>query len=100
MRPTGRDPMAKNLRTRAMGYLGRAVERMLSDEQRAAQVAKAVGAVQKGKEALDRAQENFMRAFGFAARSDYRDVGKRLSALKRRVRHLAEKVEKMKTRSN
>ena len=82
------------LRNRTVGMLGKAVESLLADEERAAKVAKAVGAVQKGKEALDRAGESLLKNLGIATKSDYKDLGKRLSALKRRVRHLAERLEK------
>ncbi len=83
-----------DLKSKTVGILGKAVERMLADERRAAKVAKAVGAVQKGKEKLDRAQENLLKNLGIATRTDYKDVGKRIGAIKRRVRHLAEKLEK------
>jgi hypothetical protein len=87
--------MAKaDLKSRTFGLLSKTVEKVLSDEQRAAKVAKAVGSVQKGKDAFDKAQENFMRALGMPSKRDYKDMGKRISALKRRVRHLAERVEK------
>lgn len=85
----------QNLKTRTMGMLGKTVERILADEKRAAKVAKAVGRMQKGKEALDKAQESALRAVGFASKNDYKDVGKKISSLKRRVRHLAEKIEKI-----
>lgn len=85
----------QNLKTRTMGMLGKTVERLLADEKRAAKVAKAVGRMQKGKEALDKAQESALRAVGFASKNDYKDVGKKISSLKRRVRHLAEKIEKI-----
>lgn len=87
--------MAKGMRGRALDAVGKAVERVLADEKRAATVAKAVGAVQKSREAIDKAQEDLMRAMGFASKSDYKEVGKKIAALKRRARHLAEKVEKM-----
>lgn len=83
-----------DLKVKTVGMLGKAVERMLSDETRAAKVARAVGAVQKGKEKLDRAQESLLKNLGVATRQDYKDVGKKISALKRRVRHLAERLEK------
>ncbi|MGC4113349.1 MAG: hypothetical protein QM765_01480 [Myxococcales bacterium] len=83
-----------DLKSKTVGMLGKAVERMLADERRAAKVAKAVGAMQKGKEKLDRAQENLLKNLGVATRADYKDVGKRIGAIKRRVRHLAEKLEK------
>jgi polyhydroxyalkanoate synthesis regulator phasin len=81
------------LRSKTVGLLGKAVEKVLADEKRAAKVAQAVGAVQKGKQQLDRAQENLLKGLGVATRGDYKDVGKRLSALKRRVRHLADRLE-------
>jgi len=83
----------EEMKKKTAAVLGKAVERVLSDERRAAKVAKAVGAVQKGKEKLDRAQESFLRSLGIASQSDYKEVGKKISALKRRVRHLAEKLE-------
>jgi polyhydroxyalkanoate synthesis regulator phasin len=43
---------------------------------------------------VDRAQENLLKNLGIATRTDYKDVGKRIGAIKRRVRHLAEKLEK------
>ena len=82
-----------DMRKRALGALTKAVERVLADEQRAAKVAKAVGTVQKGRDILEQAQENVMRAVGIATRRDYKDVSKRISALKRRVRHLAERLD-------
>ncbi len=84
----------ESLKSKVTGALGRAVEKVLADETRAAKVAQAVGKVQKGREALEQAQENVMRALGLASRSDYKEIAKRLSALKRRVRHLAEEAEK------
>lgn len=83
-----------DLTSKTVGMLGKAVEKMLADESRAAKVAKAVGAVQKGKEKLDRAQENLLNSLGIASKSDYKEVGKRIGAIKRRVRHLAEKLER------
>lgn len=67
---------------------------MLSDEKRAAQVAQAVGVVQKGRDSLDRAQEQLVRAMGLPSKSDYKALAVRISSLKRRARHLAEKLEK------
>ena len=85
-----------DLKHRTVGIVGKAIERVLADEKRAAKVARAVGAVQKGKEAIDRAQENLLKNLGVATCSDYREVGKRVSSLKRRVRHMAEKLERVK----
>jgi len=51
--------------------------------------------VQRGKQALDRGQEELMRALNFATRSDFKAVGKKLSGLKRRLRELDEKLEEI-----
>ncbi len=83
------------LKSRTVGMLGKAVERVLADEKRAAKVAKAVGAVQRGRQALVKAQESFSKAVGFPSKRDYKDVSKRISALRRRIKHVAEKVEKI-----
>jgi len=89
-----RRPMAMaKLKSKTVQVLGKAVERILTDERRAAKVAKAVGAVQKGMEKWDRAQEGLLRSLGIASQSDYKEVGKKITALKRRVRHLAERLE-------
>jgi len=86
----------ETLTTRAMTMLSQAVERALADERRAAKVAKAVGAVQRSRENLDKAQESLMKAVGMPSKSDYKDVSKRIAALKRRVRQVAERLEKQK----
>ena len=83
-----------SLKSRTLSLLSKTVERVLADERRAVKVARAVGKVQKSKEALDRTQESVFRSLGVATRSDYKDLGKRVSALKRRLRHLAEKLDK------
>ena len=85
--------LAKELKKQAMALSQKAMERLFADEKRAMKIASAIGSVQKGKQALDRGQDQLMHAFGFATRSDYKAVGKQLSALKRRARELDEKLE-------
>lgn len=69
------------------------VERVLSDEKRATAVAGALGRVQKGKQALDRGQDELMHALSLATKGDYKGVSKQLAGLKRRVRELDEKLD-------
>jgi hypothetical protein len=83
-----------------MGISQRAVEHLLADENRAMRIAGAIGRVQRGREALNRGQDELLRAFGFATKSDYRSVGKQLAALKRRVRELEEKLGKLTARAD
>ena len=82
----------QNLKKQALGVSQMAMERLLADEKRAMAVAQALGTVQRGKQALDRGQEELMRALSFATRSDFKTVGKKLSGLKRRLRELDEKL--------
>lgn len=81
-----------DLKKQALSWSQKAMERLLSDEKRATQVAQAIGKLQQGKKALEQGQDEVMRAFQFAPKSDYKALGKKLSALKRRVRELDEKV--------
>ena len=88
------------LKKRALELSQKAMERLFADEKRAVRIATAIGNVQKGKQALDRGQEQVMHALGFATRGDYKAVGKQLSALKRRARELDEKLEALVGGSN
>ncbi len=85
----------QDLKKQALGASQKAMEKLLADEKRAMAVAQALGSVQRGKQALDRGQEELMRALNFATRSDFKAVGKKLSGLKRRLRELDEKLEEM-----
>ncbi len=80
------------LKKRALALSQKAMEKLFADEKRAMRIATAIGNVQKGKQALDRGQEQVMHALGFATRGDYKAVGKQLSSLKRRARELDEKL--------
>lgn len=84
--------MRKNLRDQAFDFSRRTMERLLADENRAKAVAGALGTVQRGKRALDRGQEEVMRALQLASKSNFKAVGKALSGLKRRARDLDERL--------
>lgn len=73
----------------------KALERLLSDEKRAARFASAIGHVQRGKAALDRSQAQVMRALGFPPKADFKAVSKQLASLKRRMRELNEKLDRL-----
>lgn len=87
--------LTRELKKRAVELSQKAMERLLSNEKRAMRIAEAIGNVQKGKQALDRGQDQLMHALSFATRSDYKAVGKQLSALKRRARELDEKLDEL-----
>jgi hypothetical protein len=84
--------MRKKLKDEAFDVSRRAMERLLADEKRAQAVASALGTVQRGKRALDRGQEELMRALQLAPKSEFKALGKALSGLKRRARELDERL--------
>ncbi|MBK7860778.1 MAG: hypothetical protein IPJ65_19685 [Archangiaceae bacterium] len=84
--------ITERIKSEAMGLSQKAMERIFADEKRAQRVAEAIGAVQRGKAALDKTQQAVMHQLNFASRSDFKDLGKSLSALKRRVRELESKL--------
>ena len=85
--------LRSRLKQGVLGVGQKAVERLLADERRAMAVAGALGRVQKGKQALDRGQEELMHAVSLATKGDYKAVSKQLAGLKRRIRELDEKLE-------
>ena len=82
-------------KARAVDVSRKALEALVADEQRARTLAAALGSVQRGKQALDRGQEEVMRGLSFATRSDFKAVGKTLSGLKRRLRELDAKLARL-----
>jgi hypothetical protein len=87
--------IGKELKKRAMSASARAMEKLMADEKRAMKIANAIGSVQRGKQALDKGQEELLKAFNFATKGDYKAVGKKLSGLKRRLRELDEKLDEL-----
>ena len=83
------------LKKQALGVSSKAMEKLMADEKRAMKIASAVGSVQKGKQALDKGQEELMRAFNFAPKGDFKALNKKLAGLKRRVRELGEKLDEL-----
>ena len=82
----------QTLKTQALGVSRGLLETWVSDERRAQTLATALGSVQRGKQALDRRQEELLRTLHYAPRSDFQAVGKKLSGLKRRLRELDKKL--------
>ena len=81
-----------DLKDRAMNLSQKAMEKLMSNEKRAMQVAEAIGAAQRGKQAFDKGQDELLKALNVASKTDFKAVGKQLSALKRRLRDLEEKL--------
>lgn len=87
--------MAKTVAERAAALGMRAMSKLFEDPKRAEAIAKAIGGLQQAKAALDEAQEKALRAAGLVTREDFKSAGKRLSALKRRVRALADDLDSL-----
>ena len=87
--------ITEKIKAEAMGLSQKAMEKIFADEKRAQRVANVIGQVQRGKAAFDKTQRAVMHQLNFASRSDFKDLGKQLSALKRRVRELESKLNQI-----
>jgi hypothetical protein len=85
----------KTLRERATELGMKAMGKLFEDPKRAEAIASAIGGLQRAKQALDEAQEKALRAAGLVTREDFKDAGKRLSALKRKVRELTDELDQL-----
>ncbi len=85
----------RTLRERATEVGMKAMGKLFEDPRRAEAIAKAVGGLQRAKQALDEAQEKALRAAGLVTREDLKEAGKRLSSLKRRCREMAEELDQL-----
>jgi len=86
---------SKTLRERATELGMKAMGKLFEDPKRAEAIAAAIGGLQRAKQALNGAQEKALRAAGLVTREDFKDAGKRLSALKRRVRELSDELDQL-----
>jgi hypothetical protein len=86
---------SKTLRERAAEVGMRAMGKLFEDSKRAEAIAAAIGGLQRAKQAIDEAQEKALRAAGLVTREDFKAAGKRLSALKRRCRELADELDQL-----
>jgi len=87
--------LSSQLKQQAMKLSQKAMEKLFADEKRAQKVAEAIGAVQRGKQSLDKTQAAVMHQFSFATRGDFKALGKQLSALRRRIQALDEKLSSL-----
>jgi hypothetical protein len=84
-----------DLKKQAMNLSQRALEKLMADEKRAMRVAGAIGKIRRGREVWARGQDELMRTFNFAPKSDFKALGKKLSSLKQRIRALAGKIDQL-----
>ena len=85
--------LTDRLKREALGLSQKAMERLFADDKRATRIANVIGKVQQGKAAFDKGQVSVMHQLNFASRADFKELGKQLSALRRRVRELDEKLK-------
>ena len=84
--------IASRLKARALGFGQRAMERLFADEKRAQQVVQVIGRAQQAKKTIDSTQRVVMHQLNFATRQDFKDLGRQLSGLKKRLRSLDDKL--------
>jgi polyhydroxyalkanoate synthesis regulator phasin len=70
----------------------KAMEKLFADEQRAQKVAEVIGRAQQAKKSFDNTQRTVLHQLNFATKADFKDLGKQLSALKKRVQALDAKL--------
>ncbi len=76
--------------------VSRAAETVMKDPRGKETVARAVGAAQRSRDRLLRAQDRILHAMGLAARPDYQDLTVRLARVKRKIRELSKRVDEEK----
>jgi len=84
--------LRSKLKKQALGLSQRAMEKLFADEARAQKIAEAIGTVQRGKQVFDSTQRVVMHQLNFATKSDFKELGKQLSSLRKRVRAMDEKL--------
>jgi polyhydroxyalkanoate synthesis regulator phasin len=87
--------ITSKLKERAMGLSQKAMERLFADEQRAQKVVEVLGKAQQAKKQVDSAQRVVLNQLNFATRQDFKDLGKQLSGLRKRLRSLEEKLSSL-----
>jgi hypothetical protein len=83
---------ASRLKQHALGFSAKAMERLFADEKRAAKVVEVLGKAQQAKKSMDQTQRVVLHQLNFATKQDFKDLGKQLSGLKKRLRSLDEKI--------
>jgi hypothetical protein len=66
---------------------------MLGDSRGQDAMARAVGAAQRGKQLVDKVQEEALHAVGLAARADHQDLRKQIARIKRKAREVGERLD-------
>ena len=81
------------LKSKAAKLGSQAAERLMTNEKAMAALLQTVMKVQTGKRSLDKLGDGFLNALGFAARGDYKALGKRISGLKKKIRETSARLD-------
>jgi hypothetical protein len=81
------------LKSKAAKLGNQAAERVMKNEKAMAAILTTVLRVQAGKKSLDQLGDGLLHALGFAARGDYKALGKRISGLKKKIRETSAKLD-------
>jgi hypothetical protein len=84
--------LVDTLRSRSMALAGQAASRIFEDERRAEQIGAVLNLVQRGRKAIEGAQERALRNMGVASSGDLKATSKRLAQLRKSARKLDEKL--------
>lgn len=87
--------LVDTLKRQALGLGGKAMEKVFADEKRAEQIGELFMFVQRGRKAVDSAQQAALRGVGMASTGDLKATGKRLAQLRRSARKLDEKLGRL-----
>jgi Poly(R)-hydroxyalkanoic acid synthase subunit (PHA_synth_III_E) len=87
--------VAKTVKERAAELGMKAMGKLFEDPKRAEAIGRAIAGLQQAKQALDEVQEKALKAAGLPTRDDFKTAGKRISALKRRVKELTDDLEQI-----
>ncbi len=70
----------------------KALEKLFADEQRAQKVAEVIGRAQQAKKRLDDTQRVVLNQLNFATKQDFKELGRQVSALTKRIKALEGKI--------
>ncbi len=73
--------------------VGRLTKRLTENEKAMTAILQTVMKAQAGKKSLDKIGDDLLRALGFAARGDYKALGKRIGALKKKLRETSARLD-------
>ncbi len=85
--------IASRVREGALDFSQKMVERLFADERRTQRMVEVLGKAQLAKKSIDSTQRVLMHQLNFTTKQDFKDLGRQLSGLKKRLRSLDDKLE-------